>query len=192
VPEHALKEWAVTCAALAAGDQVLVLRKGGIGEKRFALPAEGFFLFPAYAHQRPELVVPHVREALADTLARRDEPPRLTLWAYARVHAAHAITEQEALGALDGLHALTPDYAAERLRWRRTQPLAALVLRVYRPSNPPVLTVGPEHGGCVSWIALPAAVTAGPMTPVLDDDDFAAAAGAVEQALAGARAGRPA
>ena len=58
VSEHALKEWAVTIAALAAGDQVLIVRKGGIGEKRFELPHPRFYLFPTYAHQRPELVKP--------------------------------------------------------------------------------------------------------------------------------------
>ena len=54
--EYALKEWAVTIAALAAGDQVLIVRKGGIGEKRFELPHPRFYLFPTYAHQRPELL----------------------------------------------------------------------------------------------------------------------------------------
>ena len=53
--EHALKEWAVTCEALARGSQVLVLRKGGIGEKRFELPHARFYLFPtsvSYTHLR--------------------------------------------------------------------------------------------------------------------------------------------
>jgi hypothetical protein len=35
MPAAALKEWAVTCEALAAGEQVVIIRKGGIGEKRF-------------------------------------------------------------------------------------------------------------------------------------------------------------
>ena len=72
VAEHALKEWAVTIAALEAGDQVLIVRKGGIGEKRFELPHPRFYLFPTYAHQRPELVKPAWRERFAGPLAERD------------------------------------------------------------------------------------------------------------------------
>ena len=56
--------------------------------------------------------------------------------------------------------------------------------------EPPVLEVGPEHGGCVSWVELPA--TIGPpaaLVPALSDEDFAAAAARVESALAAAGVG---
>ena len=106
----------MTVAALAAGDQVLILRKGGIGEKRFELPHPRFYLFPTYAHQRPELVIAAGRERFADPLARREEPARLPLPAYAELHSAHPIADPEALAALDGLHILAPSYAEERLQ----------------------------------------------------------------------------
>jgi hypothetical protein len=187
VPEHALKEWAVTVAALAAGDQVLIVRKGGIGEKRFELPHPRFYLFPTYAHQRPELVKPAGRERFGDPLARRDEPAQLPLPAYAELHSAHPIADPEALAASDPLHILAPSYAEERLRWRRKHPLWAAVLRVWSLPEPPVLEVTPEHGGCVSWVELPA--TIGPPAqrrPALSDDAFGTAADAVADALASA------
>jgi hypothetical protein len=191
VPEHALKEWAVTVAALAAGDQVLIVRKGGIGEKRFELPHPRFYLFPTYAHQRPELVKPQGRERFGDPLARRDEPDRLPLPAYAELHSAHPIADPEALAAIDGLHILAPSYAEERLRWRRKHPLWAAVLRVWTLAEPPVLEDAAEHGGCVSWVELPASIGApGERRPALSDADFAAAAAAVEGALASAGAAR--
>lgn len=182
--EHALKEWAVTVDALARGDQVLIVRKGGIGEKRFDLPHPRFFLFPTYAHQRPELVKPAFREAFHGSLAQRKDPTRLPLAAYAELVASHPIGDQEGLDAVDGLHILTADYAAERLKWRRKHPLWALVLRVWRVTSPPTLDVSPEHMGCVSWVDLPETITAGPMQPALSDEDFARAAAAVEAALA--------
>ena len=187
MPEHALKEWAVTIAALAAGDQVLIVRKGGIGEKRFELPHPRFYLFPTYAHQRPELVTPAARERFGDPLAVREDPERLPLAVYAELTGAHAIADPDALAAIDHLHVLTPDYAAERLRWRRKHPLWAAVLRVWTVPTPPVLHVGPEHGGCVSWVELPAAIGApGGLVPALDDDAFARAAADVETTLAAA------
>ena len=160
VSEHALKEWAVTIAALAAGDQVLIVRKGGIGEKRFELPHPRFYLFPTYAHQRPELVKPDGRARFADPLAQREEPSRLPLATYAELHGAHPIADPEALAAIDHLHILAPSYAEERLRWRRKHPLWAAVLRVWTVPAPPVLEVTAEHGGCVSWVELPAAIGA--------------------------------
>lgn len=183
--QHALKEWAVTIEALAQGHQVLIVRKGGIGEKRFELPHPRFYLFPGYLHQRPELVSARWREVFQEPLARRDDPVHLPLPAYAEIHAAHPITDPEALAALDAEHILTPEYAEERLRWRRKHPLWAVVLRVWRVDDPPVLDVGPEHGGCVSWIDLPDGIGApGALTPALGDDEFARAAGRVESILA--------
>lgn len=182
--EHALKEWAVTIEALAQGHQVLIVRKGGIGEKRFELPHPRFYLFPGYLHQRPELISPRWRPIFRDTLEQREDPSLLPLPAYAEIHAAHPISDPDALTALDEEHILTPDYAEERLRWRRKHPLWAVVLRVWRVDTPPLLQVGPEHGGCVSWVDLPAGIGApAALTPALDDTAFAAAAGRVESIL---------
>lgn len=189
--EHALKEWAVTIEALLEGEQVVIVRKGGIGEKRFELPHPAFLLFPTYVHQRPELVKPEARERHAAILAPREvEPETLPLEAYAEIHDAFPIDGPEGLDAIDDLHVLAPEYAAERLRWRRTQPLWAVVLRVHRVTDPPVLQVLPEHGGCVSWVDLPADLVVGPRTPVLDDARFAEEADRVASALAAVGAGR--
>ena len=97
----------MTVEALAAGDQVLIVRKGGIGEKRFELPHPRFYLFPTYAHQRPELVKPAGRRASATPVAARGAE-RLPLPAYAELHSAHPIADPEALAAIDGLHILAP------------------------------------------------------------------------------------
>jgi hypothetical protein len=180
----ALKEWAVTCEALDAGEQVVIVRKGGIGEKRFELPHPSFFLFPTYAHQRPELVRPDAALRYARALGQREDPGHLPLALWATIHDSYAIREPAALDAIGPLQILTSDYAHERLRWRRTQPLWAVVLRVWRVETPPVLAVGPEHGGCVSWVDLPAEIALGTHTPALDDEGFAGAADDVARALA--------
>ena len=54
----AFKEWAVTVRALAEGEQLLTLRKGGIREpdKHFQLEHDRFFLYPTFDHQRTDLV----------------------------------------------------------------------------------------------------------------------------------------
>ena len=78
----AFKEWAVTVRALAEGEQLLTLRKGGIREtsKHFALEHDRFFLYPTFDHQRNDLVreshQPELRRALEEGVWADGEPPR--------------------------------------------------------------------------------------------------------------------
>ena len=46
----AFKEWAITVRALAEGEQLLTLRKGGIREenKHFEIEHDRFFLYPTF------------------------------------------------------------------------------------------------------------------------------------------------
>nr|MDQ5818405.1 DUF1802 family protein [Actinomycetota bacterium] len=64
--KQTLKEWAVTVRALERGDTALVVRKGGIREKAFAVKDSRFLLLPGYEHQRPELLKPEYRELLRE------------------------------------------------------------------------------------------------------------------------------
>ena len=54
----ALKEWAITVKALADGDQIMMLRKGGIHEesKDFRVVHPEFLLYPTYLHQKEDLL----------------------------------------------------------------------------------------------------------------------------------------
>ena len=77
----AFKEWSVTVRALAEGEQLLTLRKGGIREenKHFELEHERFFLYPTFDHQRNDLVReshhPELRRALEEGVWPDEEPP---------------------------------------------------------------------------------------------------------------------
>ncbi|SVB02171.1 uncharacterized protein METZ01_LOCUS155025, partial [marine metagenome] len=52
----ALKEWAVAVEAMARGDQIIILRKGGIhrDDKEFRIVHPEFLFYPTYEHQRSE------------------------------------------------------------------------------------------------------------------------------------------
>ena len=77
----ALKEWAVTVRALAEGEQLVTLRKGGIREdnKHFEVEYDRFFLYPTFDHQRNDLVReshhPELRRALEEGVWPDEEPP---------------------------------------------------------------------------------------------------------------------
>ena len=69
VSDLALKEWAVAVKSLGRGEQVLILRKGGIHreDRDFRLVHPQFLLYPTYEHQRVELIKPEVHTALEET-----------------------------------------------------------------------------------------------------------------------------
>src|ERR1043166_4953667 len=53
LPNHtALKEWSNVIDALGRGDQVILIRKGGIADPKFGVEAERFYLYPTFFHQQ--------------------------------------------------------------------------------------------------------------------------------------------
>ncbi len=69
----ALKEWSAAVHAMLDGRQTVLLRKGGIHEKRFALEASEFLFFPTVAHGHADRVRPEHRDVLADAAADSTE-----------------------------------------------------------------------------------------------------------------------
>ena len=131
----AFKEWAVTVRALAEGEQLLTLRKGGIREpeKHFKLEYDRFFLYPTFDHQRTDLVRESHRPELARALEEGvwsdgepspqamlreleiSQPDRVRIRAWAEVAAHYTITDRRAVDALSPFYVWTTDYAEKRL-----------------------------------------------------------------------------
>ncbi|WP_339850705.1 DUF1802 family protein [Paenibacillus sp. FSL W7-1088] len=171
----ALKEWASAIKALETGRQIMVMRKGGIVEetRRFELKSPAFYLYPTYEHQRKELIKSsdhfYVEESLADWVP---EASTIGLTAYAEVTQDLEIRDQEMLDRLLDFHMWTADFAEDRLKWKRKDPLHVLILRVYRLKEPMEIPVLPEYNGCRSWISIPNGSVPCEMTPVVDVADF--------------------
>lgn len=123
----AFKEWAVTVRALAEGEQLVTLRKGGIREpeKHFQLEYDRFFLYPTFDHQRADLVRESHRPELTRALEEgvwsdgepsaqallRDldltQPDRVRIRAWAEVAAHYTITDRRAVDALSPFYVLS-------------------------------------------------------------------------------------
>ena len=166
----ALKEWAVTVRALAEGEQLLTLRKGGIREpeKHFQLEYDRFFLYPTFDHQCADLVrqshQPELSRALEEGVWSDGEPPphalrrdipiaqpdRVRIRAWAEVAAHFTVTDRRAVDALSPFYVWTTDYAEKRLAWKRRHPLHVILLRTYRIPRPVTVKVRDEYGGCRS------------------------------------------
>ncbi|CAA9448356.1 MAG: hypothetical protein AVDCRST_MAG78-3111 [uncultured Rubrobacteraceae bacterium] len=168
---HALKEWAVAVEALERGETALVVRKGGIREKAFAVPKTRFLFFKGYEHQKPEQLKPAYHDLLRSIPERRDDGP-VIFTSFAEVYGAYEISAAEELEALDPHHVWTHAYAESRLKWRPKKPLTVLVLRTYLLPEPVVFEYQAEYGGCKSWIELERAIPNAGSRPVLEDLAF--------------------
>jgi hypothetical protein len=170
--QHALKEWAVAVRALERGETALVVRKGGIREKAFAVPQTRFLLLPGYEHQRPELLKEEYR-GLMDRIPDLADDGPLRFSSFAEVESAYEISEAEELSALDPHHMWTPEYAESRFKWRPKKPLTVLVLRTYLLPRAVELPYRDEYGGCRSWIELQEPVSVEGARAALSDEEFA-------------------
>ncbi len=168
----ALKEWAVAVKALEEGRQVLIIRKGGIHEKQFPIEHREFLLYPTYDHQSPALLKPDYHLDLKEVVLMRCPPGMVRITALARATDVWEVQSQELLEALSPHLMWSSNYAEERLRWRPTQPLRVVALRVYRLPAQRMLQVQPEYGGCLSWLQLADEVGLEDLTPALDDDAY--------------------
>ena len=169
--QHALKEWAVAVRALERGETALVVRKGGIREKAFAVPQTRFLLLPGYEHQRPELVKSEFRDILNEIPALTDDGP-LRFSSFAEVAGAYEVSGAEDLAALDAHHMWTHEYAESRFKWRPKKPLTVLVLRTYLLPETVELPFRDEYGGCKSWIESSEPVSTDGARPALPDAEF--------------------
>ena len=169
--QQALKEWAVAVKALECGASALVVRKGGIREKAFAVPEARFLFFKSYEHQNPDQLKPLYHDPLRSIPQRRDDEP-VIFTSFAEVRGAYEVSEAEELEALDPYHIWTPEYAESRLKWRPKKPLTVLVLKAYLLPQPVVLEYRESYGGCKSWIELEEAVPIAGSRPALADTAF--------------------
>ncbi|MGB2921050.1 MAG: DUF1802 family protein [Mycobacterium sp.] len=170
-----LKEWSAVVHALLEGSQTVLLRKGGIGEKRFEVAASQFLLFPTVAHSHAERVRPEHREFLgpAEEDSTEDE---VVLRAGARVVAAVEVGQPDRLDDIAPLHIWTADSVrADRLDFRPRHRLTVLVVSAVPLTEPVRLVRTPDYRGCSSWVQLPVDPVWG--APVHDDaalDEIAA------------------
>jgi hypothetical protein len=177
----ALKEWSAAVHALLDGRQTVLLRKGGIHEKRFAVAADEFVLFPTVAHSHAERVRPEHRDLLA-AAASDSTDDHLVIRAAAKVVAAVAVSNAGRLADIEDLHIWTAaSVQADRLDFRPRHQLTVLVVQAVPLIEPIRLAREPQYGGCTSWVQLSATAELG--QPVYDSAALGEMAGRVRAAV---------
>jgi hypothetical protein len=189
----ALKEWAIVCDLLLAGEQVVLVRKGGIHEPRrgFAIEHERFLLYPNVEHQRAAHLRPDLRPRLEAAPPAPRDAGTVTLPGYCRVTDVLLIPDAARAQALEPLTCWTPPFFELRLSYKPERPLFAVVVRAHRFPVPATVPYHRLYAGCRSWVplreAVPEAALAG-AAPALDGAAFDARRRAVLVALGAAGA----
>ena len=170
---HALKEWAVICRALADGRQALLLRKGGIAEAsgEFHLEHDRFWLFPTYAHQQRTGIRPEAYPLLKQAEAERPSRGVVRLSHFGEVGGIYHVHNLAGALRLADLHLWSMEMVQSRFVYR-SPGLYVVPVRVWRAARVFELPDSDIYAGCRSWVELAQDLPTDGAAPVLTDAQF--------------------
>jgi len=182
---QALKEWAVVVEAIREGRQILLLRKGGLHEKRgrFAAAAGEFLFFPTFEHQEPDLLKPAEARRSAHLLSPAAEEGPLRLETLGSIEENIVLGEPTRARRLSDHHVFGEEYVEMRIRYKLERPLHLLLIRAW--VLPAALEVPrlARYAGCRSWVDLEEAVPTAGAREALAEEAFRTRAAAVKALL---------
>ena len=173
VLDIALKEWAVICRALAAGEQSILLRKGGIAESGGAFSVEHtrFWLYPTYVHQQQNGIRAEARPLLEEAQAARPSGGTVCLSHWAEVTGVYHVHDLTRALLLAHLHYWSEETVRQRFAYREPG-VYVLATRVYRAPAMHTIAETAAYQGCKSWVELAAPLETGDSAAVLGDRDY--------------------
>lgn len=163
----ALKEWSNVIDALGAGEQTIIIRKGGIADADFGVEAKAFYLYPTYFHQ-----------------GESDARSNVSITHWAEVVRTWRVRDLETLGRLAPLVALPREALEARYRFRPDQALHVIALRVWKLAVAAGVKYREEYGGCRSWISVDDEIDTTGSTPVLSEPQLRDRLDAIDALLA--------
>ena len=153
LPNHtALKEWSNVVAALGRGDQVVLIRKGGIADSSFGVEADRFYLYPTYFHQ-------------GESEAR----PSVTITHWCEVVRTWSVHDAALLDAVESLVVLPRETIDARYRFRPDQALYVIAVRTWQLAEPVEVRFREEYAGCRSWLSVDEEIDIEGSWPVISD-----------------------
>jgi hypothetical protein len=170
----ALKEWAVLVDAMARGDVIAMVRKGGIREQRagFSVRHERFLFYPTFFHEKANELAPRFTSGLVASHGRTPEAGTIRIEYVAEVAGVWPVAELEVLRDIEGEHGLAWSAVESRFHYKNNPGVQVVAARVSRLLEPVVLPEAKRYQGCVSWVELDRDVDVSNTTPVLDDTSF--------------------
>lgn len=138
LPNHtALKEWANVIDSLGRGEQVILIRKGGIADPHFGIEADRFYLYPTYFHQ-----------------GETDPRTRVNITHWVEVVRTWSVREMDVLERLEPHVDIPRDTLEARYRFRPDQALYVIAVRTFALPAPVEIAYREDYGGCRSWVSV--------------------------------------
>jgi len=156
LPNHtALKEWASVIAALGRGEQIILIRKGGIADPKFGLESSRFYLFPTNFHESG------------------GQPPsavQITHWC--DVVRTWEIRDLDTLLRLEPLVVFDRPTLETRYRFRPDQAIHVIAVRAFELARPVRMEMNARYEGCRSWVSLDEEIDIDGSRPALSDSEL--------------------
>jgi hypothetical protein len=181
----ALKEWAVLVDAMARGEIIAMVRKGGIREHRagFDVRHDRFLLYPTFFHENTDHLAARFHPMLPASHARRPTDGILRIAHLAEVLAVWNVTDESLLPAIASEHGLSPAAVASRFHYRGAPNVRIVAVRTLVLAEPVEIPETRRYGGCVSWLELDADIDIDGARPVLSEPALRERLRAIEAAL---------
>ena len=172
----ALKEWATALEAAGRGEQLVLIRKGGLIEpgSGFELISPTFVFYPTFEHQAVNYLRPEFRGYFEHASAKRAPEGQVRFDLVGVAVSSVSSSDPELIKRLDPFHVYNDEFNTQRLKWQPNQPLLVAVIRAYRLPSPITIPVAPAYAGCKSWVTLDQPISLSGAQPVLDDAAFSA------------------
>ena len=170
LPNHtALKEWASVIDALGRGEQVILIRKGGIADPHFGLEADRFYLFPTNFHE-----------------GGSESAKTIPITHWAEVARTWKVTDLGTLHRLEPFVVFDRATLETRFRFRADQAINVIAVRVSRLPAPVHIDARSEYDGCRSWISIEEEIDVEGSTPALSENDLSARIESIDTLLTAA------
>ena len=170
----ALKEWATVLEAMVRGEQLVLIRKGGLIEpgRGFELRVPVFVFYPTFEHQAVTYLRTPYQRYFDQAGQHRAPEGQVRVDLIGAAVSSVQSSDPAIMQRLAAFHIYNEAFLSQRLKWQPDQPLTVVVIRAFRFAQPRLLSVVPRYAGCTSWVDLDAPVSLAGAVPVLDDAAF--------------------
>lgn len=175
LPNHtSLKEWASVIEALGSGEQIVLIRKGGLADSSFSVEAQRFYLFPTNYHDAGgELALSEV-----------EGPTHVPISHWVEVVKTWQIRDVALLQRLESLTILDREAIKTRYRFRPDQAINVIAVRAYRLARPVSVVMKAAYAGCRSWVSIDEEIDIEDSVPALREDDVQSRIAEIDALLA--------
>lgn len=162
----ALKEWSTVIESLGRGEQVVLIRKGGIADPKFGVEANEFYLYPTYFHQ-----------------GESEHRPSVSLTHWCEVVRVFSFRQIEVLHRLAPFVSIPLETLESRYRFRPDEALNVIGVRTYALPRPVEVKFRDEYAGCRSWLSIEDEIDVESSKPVLSEEALESKLDAIDSLL---------